>query len=75
MFSSFKNSRTGNIETDDPHVWSWVNGYVICHPNVTACRYVIRKFGDTEYLFIQWKSGDYVYGGNEPLWYVFTRFS
>lgn len=72
ILNSIKNMRTGNIETI-AKLLSWVTGYVICRRDVTASRYVIRKFEDTEYLFIQWKSGDYIFGGDEPAWYVFRR--
>lgn len=73
ILTGFKNMRTGDIQTAAPHIHNWVRGYIICHPNVTASRYVIRQLEDTEYLFIQWKSGDYIYGGDEPFWYVFRR--
>lgn len=36
-------------------------------------RYERRIIGETEYLFIQFKSGDYYYNHQEPWWYVFTR--
>lgn len=71
--NSFKNSDTGIISTDDPAVWRWVNGYVICNTRPLASKYVIKKIDDVDYLFIQWKSGDYYFGGREPSWYVFKR--
>ena len=38
-----------------------------------ACAYEIRMIDEKEYLFVEWKSGDYVYGGRRPPYYVFTR--
>ncbi len=35
--------------------------------------YGAAKHEGTEYLFVQWKSGDYSYGGEQPFWYVFKR--
>ncbi len=35
--------------------------------------YGIRRIGDRDYLFVQHKSGDYIYGGLTPSWYVFRR--
>ena len=35
--------------------------------------YLIREIEGEDYLFIQHKSGDYMYGGRTPLWYVFRR--
>ncbi|MDE7299864.1 MAG: helix-turn-helix domain-containing protein [Lachnospiraceae bacterium] len=73
MINGFLNTRDGSICADSADVWRWVRGYVICNPRSTANQYVIRKYGDTEYLFIQWKSGDYTFAGREPDWYVFRR--
>ena len=41
-----------------------------CH---TACAYCIRVMDGQTYLFVAWKSGDYIYGGMEPYYYVFVR--
>lgn len=59
------------IEGDEMQVWT--KGYILCNFNSTACAYLIREINGEEYLFIQWKSGDYVYGGLEPEYYVFKR--
>ena len=75
MQNSFKNSDSGIISTDDPSVWRWVNGYVICNTKSLASRYLLKEINGTEYLFVQWKSGDYYFGGREPSWYVFRRYN
>ncbi len=70
--SFIKDDADGTV-TDPPHVWNWVTGNVIQNPRSAVSMYKIRKLGDTDYLFIQWKNGDYTYGGEEPFWYVFQR--
>lgn len=71
--NAFLNDPDGSVTIDREEVWRWVNGYVICNPRVTASKYIIEVHEGTEYLFVQWKSGDYSYGGEQPFWYVFKR--
>lgn len=40
---------------------------------MTAERYEIKNINGCDYLFLQHKSGDYTYGGCEPMLYVFKR--
>ncbi len=61
------------VAIDPPDVWRWVNGYVICNPRRTSSRYTIRTIDGTDYLFVEWKSGDYTFNGDIPFWYVFKR--
>lgn len=51
----------------------WTKGFVIRKWNSTACAYEIRNISGTEYLFIEWKSGDYRWGGFDTDYYVFAR--
>jgi len=51
----------------------WTKGYILRKWNSTACDYEIRVQDGVEYLFIAWKSGDYIWGGREPLYYVLVR--
>lgn len=51
----------------------YTKGLVLNRTSLTAEEYIIKIFGNKEYLFVQHKSGDYVYGGYEPQWYVFER--
>ena len=51
----------------------WTKGFVLRKWNSTACAYEIQIIDGVEYLFIEWKSGDYTYGGMEPNYYVFKR--
>ena len=52
---------------------TWTKGYVLRKWNHTACAHEIRTIGGRDYLFMEWKSGDYLYGGAEPGYYVFAR--
>ncbi len=51
----------------------WTRGYHLRKWISTKSAYEIREIEGREYLFIQWKSGDYIYGGLEPMYYVFER--
>ena len=52
---------------------SWTKGVLLRHFNHCACAYELRRIQDTEYLFIEWKSGDWRWGGFDTDYYVFTR--
>lgn len=49
----------------------WTKGYVLRKWNNTACAYELRCGG--KYLIIEWKSGDYRWGGYDTDYYVFMR--
>ncbi len=51
----------------------WTKGYLLRKWNSTACAYEIKIIDGMEYLFIEWKSGDYRWGGYETDYYVFIR--
>lgn len=51
----------------------WTKGYVINQHRTTAAAYEIHNIGGTEYLFLEWKMGNYIYGGMKPSIYVFSR--
>lgn len=63
--------RDETISGDGKQVWT--KGYVLRKWNSSACAYEIRKAGCTEYLIIEWKSGDYRWGGFDTDYYVFIR--
>lgn len=52
---------------------SWTKGYVLKHYNHTACAYEIVTVDDMDYMIIEWKSGDYRWGGLDTDYYVFIR--
>ena len=51
----------------------WTKGYLIDKQKSVLSRYEIKNIKGVEYLFLQWKMGHYVYGGEEPSLYVFKR--
>lgn len=59
------------ISGDDKHTWT--RGYWLRKWNSNACAYEIKEFDGKEYLIIEWKSGDYRFGGMETSYYVMER--
>ena len=53
--------------------WNWVDGVLIHSGDDTASHYYIKEIDDVEYMFLEWKSGDYSIRGMEPKFYVFER--
>ena len=43
-------------------VQTWTKEYVLRKWNSTACAHEIQQHGDTEYMIMKWKSGDYLWG-------------
>lgn len=64
----FSNGFSGNI--------SYTKGYIkdLCYEN-TMCAYVIKEINSKKYLIVEWKSGDYIYGGYVACCYVFEKIS
>jgi len=59
------------IEGKDLHAWT--KGYWLRKWNHTKCAYTIRIINEVEYLFIEWKSGNYRWGHMKTDYYVFIR--
>lgn len=59
------------FEGEDTVVWT--KNYLLRKWNWSACEYEIRTVDGIDYMIIEWKSGDYRYGGYETNYYVFTR--
>ncbi len=54
-------------------VWTWTKGVLIHSGDKTASKYEIKRIGDKDYLFLEWKSGDYTIRHMNPKYYVLTR--
>ncbi|MFR5875359.1 MAG: hypothetical protein ACLUFN_02590 [Eubacterium sp.] len=56
-------------------VWQdkWTKGFVLNQHRTTAASYTISEINGSEFLFIEWKMGNYIYGGFNPSYYVFIR--
>ena len=59
------------FEGEDTVVWT--KNYLLRKWNWSACEYEIRTVDGKEYMIIEWKSGDYRYGGYDTNYYVFTK--
>jgi hypothetical protein len=64
--SSFNNAKS-------PYTLEWTKGMLLDRYNELAEHYQIRNVDGTEYLFVEWKSGDYQFGHRQPSYYVFKR--
>ncbi len=73
MYNTFRNVDNMKPYTEGPDKWNWNTGNVICLPQSTVSMYHFIEYRETKYLLIQWKSGDYIYGGEEHYWYVFRK--
>ena len=51
----------------------WTKGAVLDLRKHTVNAYEIREVDGTEYLFVQWKTGNYIFGYHDPYYYVFKR--
>ena len=63
------------VRNYDGEEWQerWSNGVLIDERHATVPHYFFEVRNGVEYLFLEWKSGDYVYGGMKPAYYVFVR--
>ena len=52
---------------------SWTKGYVLRNYNQTACAYEIVHENGSDYMIIEWKSGDWRFGGFDTDYYVFEK--
>lgn len=52
---------------------TWTKGKILDHNDKTASAYEIKKIEGKEYMFFEWKSGDYTFRGMKPAYYVLER--
>lgn len=53
--------------------WKWTKGYIINYSMHTTSAYKIKTINGSTYMFMQWKSGDYVYLNMKPYYYVLKK--
>lgn len=52
----------------------WTKGYMLNLAQQIASVYEIRIIDGVEYVIVEWKTGDYVFGSDGKIyWYIFTR--
>ena len=52
---------------------TWTKGHILHKGDKTNSAYEIKKIGGKEYMFFEWKSGDYVFRGQKPAYYVLEK--
>ncbi|MBE7082478.1 MAG: MerR family transcriptional regulator [Clostridiales bacterium] len=58
---------------DDVYKINWSKGVVINKNISTVSEYVVKQINNETIMYIEWKSGDYVYGGEVYGYYVFKK--
>jgi bla regulator protein BlaR1 len=61
-----------DIDTDNAPWYTWTKGVLMHSGDHTASRYIIKEIDGSRYLFVEWKSGDYIIRGQKPWYYVYT---
>ena len=56
-----------------PRWASWTNGLVLHSGDKTASKYVIKTIDGAQYMFFEWKSGDYTIGGKLDVPYYILK--
>ena len=52
---------------------SWTKDVILDSDGGTASAYIIKEINGSKYMFYEWKSGDYVFRGMQPCYYVLAR--
>ena len=60
---------------EDERLEKWTDGYIVYERDKIVSKYTIKNIDDVEYMFVEWKSGDYAYYGFTPKYYVFKKAS
>ena len=53
--------------------FTWTSGVVMHSGDKTAARYAIKTIEGAQYMFFEWKSGDYVIRHQKPQYYVLKK--
>lgn len=51
----------------------WSKGVLLDQKKSIVSKYVFKEIDGKEYMFLEWKMGNYVYGGMPPEYYVFEK--
>ena len=54
---------------------TWTKGFIFDPEDKTASKYIIKHIADSDYMFFEWKSGDYFIRGRKPAYYVLQKES
>lgn len=61
-----------NGKTHKPF-WTWTEGSVYHSGEKTTAKYVVKRIGQEQYLFLEWISGDVTIRGQKPWYYVLKK--
>ncbi|MBU2530426.1 MAG: hypothetical protein KKD35_05245 [Elusimicrobia bacterium] len=53
--------------------WTWTKGVLIHSGDKTASVYKIKEINKNEYMFLEWKSGDYTIRHKKPEYYILKK--
>lgn len=53
--------------------WRWTKGLVLHPGDKTAAHYTIKKIDNEQYMFLEWKNGDYTIRHEKPRYYVMRK--
>lgn len=63
----------GQNKSEVLYPMDWSKGVVINKKANTVSEYVIKEIDDESIMFVEWKSGDYAFGGKVNGYYVFKK--
>lgn len=66
VVTTFNNGRVSAFST-------WSKGVIICKNDFTVSEYQIKTLNGEDYMIVEWKSGDYVYGGEVRCYYCLKK--
>lgn len=69
----FKPGGAFEFHMDAPWEGTWTKGYVLNTVMTTASAYETFEVDGEEYMFFEWKSGDYSFRGKKPSYYVLKK--
>lgn len=52
---------------------SWTKGLLLNTKNKTAGKYQIKSINGKTYMFLEWKTGDYIYLHKDPYYYMLEK--
>jgi hypothetical protein len=60
-------------DTKKQYECDWTKDIILHKQQELAEHYELKSLSGKDYLFIEWKNGDYQFGGRAPRYYVFYR--
>jgi len=63
----------GEADLNNLKGYLWSKGCIVNPYEQTTSQYMIKEINGRDYLFYEWKSGDYRFGYAKPQYYVFER--